>query len=369
MAINLKILILYLSIIFSTFFFASLSRSKVYEDHKLSNKGKKFYIIAYLIAAFFYVFTNSGVDYEEYKRIFEVCKIDYKDCWIEPGFAFLNHILGFVFDKAEYAISSIKLITISLVFYSIYSYRGYINIGFAVLFYMIMLYFDAICLIRIHLAAAVIFYGITYFYRKNQWIIPLILCGLSVLIHFSAFMFLVAMALFYLFHKTKLTTKKIFILLFIVVISNLFSMIILRYFLSHIPFLVKYSLKYSVTQNGGIGIMQYVFHAVPIVCLIFSMNSNLCKSQKGQFIVIMSIVCILLSLFISILGYSFEVIARSYVYFMFIWIVTIPLFLQVKKKSKNIIIYKIALILFALYRFYDFMSTQTQGLEKFTFFI
>lgn len=186
MNVESNTLLLYLIICFNAWAFGTLSQ---YRNKKIN---KLFFFAAFFFVWFFYAFSKTGTDYGEYKYIFNVVSWNnFASLWIEPGYALLNVVTKQFTTDPVVAIVLIKSLIIILFFKTIYDFSDRIDVGFSLLAYCTLAYFDAFCMIRIHLSAALILFGIDLFCNYRKKIFPAILFIISISIHYSSIIFVI----------------------------------------------------------------------------------------------------------------------------------------------------------------------------------
>lgn len=369
-------LILYISIIFVTFILGCNSQKRkiltIGVDLTIFNKFSFF--LAFLISWFFFAFAGMSNDYTEYQHIFDVSNIDnFNSLWIEPGYALLNAIIKLFIPNSQIAIIIIKTIILSLIYKVIYDYRKKVPVGLSLFAYMGLAYLDAFCMLRIHLAAALVLLAIDFYDNYNKKICPfvLILCAIS--IHYSTFIFiLVILSYFACARRNRVSIVLFMTLVVVLVLSNLIAVPLLRFLTTHVVILEKYGRKYSTINAAGSGLMQYVYH-LPFL-LVFYDCWNRINNRNAEDSRLLKIGLILTpcSLFFGTMGYKFEVIGRSYVFFLFIWMIVLPRYYEIKRKEKkeDWIIAGSLVVFWILLRLYIYIqsgSLSSSGIERYIF--
>ena len=170
-------LLLYITIIVITSILGSCTQNRfmtIGVDLKVFKKIP--FIFSFFISWFFFAFAGMSNDYLEYQHIFNVSQFNnFRKLWIEPGFALLNAIIKIFVSDPKVAIVFIKTIILILVYKVVYDYRHKVPVGMAILAYMCMAYLDAFCMIRIHLAAAVVLFAVDLYDNFDKKIISVLL--------------------------------------------------------------------------------------------------------------------------------------------------------------------------------------------------
>lgn len=151
---------LYVAILLAAVILAFFSQSRFSKK-----KEQRFYAIpfamSFTMSWFFYALNDVGYDYEEYCIIFDTVDFStYNSLWIEPGYALLNATIKLFTKDSVIGIFIIKTLISVIVFYVIYDFRKKIDIAVSVLAYMSLMYLDSFCMIRIHLAVAILLLAI-----------------------------------------------------------------------------------------------------------------------------------------------------------------------------------------------------------------
>lgn len=364
MNVEINTLLLYLLICFSAWAFGTLSQ---YRNKKIN---KLFMFAAFFVIWFFYAFSKTGTDYEEYKYIFNVVSWNnFASLWIEPGYAFLNVVIKQFTTDPVVAIVLIKSLIMLLVFKTIYDFSDRIDVGLSLLAYCTLAYFDAFCMIRIHLSAALILFGIDLFCNYRKKIFPSILFIISISIHYSSIIFVIVAIIYIFYIRKKIDIKKFITLCAILVGVWGVAILLLNLVITHISFLNKYASKYTSINTFGIG--QVLYH-VPLILGIYWLWKYRYKFKSiDDSLYSIGIVLMPFSLFFGSMGYKYEVIGRSFVFFLFDWIIFLPALLKGKtvfkmnKTTRSII--KVIVFVYFLIRFWLYISIQNAGLEIFSF--
>lgn len=358
-------LLLYFIICFSAWALGTLSQ------YRRKKVNKLFFFAAFFIVWFFYAFSKTGTDYEEYKYIFNLVSWDnFASLWIEPGYALLNVVIKQFTSDPVVAVVLIKTLIMILVFKTIYDFSDRISIGFSLLAYCTLAYFDAFCMMRIHLSAALILFSINLFCNYRKKIFPAILLIISIYIHYSSIIFaIVAIVYVFIAIKNKIDVKKFATLCAILAGVWLVALPLLNLMITHISFLNKYASKYTSISTFGVG--QVIYH-VPLMIGIYWLWKYRYKFKDiDDKLYSIGIVLMPFSLFFGCLGYRYEVIGRTFVFFLFDWVIFLPALLKGKtvfnmNYSSRMIVKTIAFV-YLLLRFWLYISVQNAGLDTFFF--
>lgn len=327
--------IIYLIIIYSASLFAFISQHE-YKGNKLNSEMIKFhpffYIISFIILAFFCIFSKNGTDYLNYIDIFTKSSIsEVNKSNIEPGFIILCSMVKWIVKNPEYGIAIIKLITLVIVYYVIYSFRNQIDLGLAVFAYCTVMYYQSFNVIRISLASAVFLLSLK-FLIDNKVICALLISFIACTFHYSA-LYGVAYVIMYLilFRNNKIKHINILVIVFSLLIY--FYIFPLSQLLTkRIVFLSKYSYYFNKGSVTGTGIYNIILLIIVSIYLYTALKR--CKDRK--IMDLSSIFCI--AYFLAIwLSYKYFVAYRMSMYCNIIYIIFIPYF-SFQIRIRNLIV-------------------------------
>lgn len=366
---------LYIAIWLITIGFAFLCQKTVVVAGESKTLFRKLpFVISFFIPWFFYAFTDIGFDYATYSHIFDLVTWDnFYSLWIEPGYALLNLLIKTFTSDSVIGIIIIKTISMILVYAAIYDYRDKAHVGFAVMGYMSLLYLDSFCMIRINLAAGLIFYALSLYQNHNRKLLALLLGVSAVTIHYSAIIFVGCFAIYFLlFRKIKKNYRFMYLCFCMLVLGmSVVAVPLMNFVLDLIPFLTKYAQKYSLIDSSGLGIMQIVFH-LPFVLLALE-TMNVSSQTESPYAQIFSLTLVLapLSLFFGSMGYSVQVIGRCYVLFIYVWSVGVPAYYVWRKniKPRDSIILGVLIFVWSALRLYFYLNEHLipAGIDRYFF--
>lgn len=355
--------VLYILILFFSVFFAFLAQRKSIRGLKGVNVF--FFLLSFLIPWFFFVFNDISNDYEEYCYIYNTVSLDnFRGLWIEPGYALINAVLKLSVKDSVVGIVIIKTFIIALIFYVIYDYRFKIDVSLSVLAYLTLLYLDSFCMIRIHLAAALLLLAIALYVNHGMVLLPLMIFCFSCTVHYSLVTLIPVLASYVFWKKTNFKMGFLLMLVFAIVLIMYVAMPLMTTVLKSVSFLNKYNEKYGMISSSGGGFMQYLYHLPIIVLMVKVWKLGVWKKNKAYRI---CVILIPFSLFFGLLGYSVQVIGRTYVYYAFIWLFGLPMVAKQIKDINNARLFLFICILILLFRFYDYInnSLHPSGIEHF----
>ena len=329
-------LLLYITIIVITSILGSCTQNRfmtIGVDLKVFKKVP--FIFSFFISWFFFAFAGMSNDYLEYQHIFNVSQFNnFRNLWIEPGFALLNAIIKIFVSDPKVAIVFIKTIILILVYKVVYDYRHKVPVGMAILAYMCMAYLDAFCMIRIHLAAAIVLFAVDLYDNFDKKIISVLLILLAMSIHYSTFIFLFAVVSFLICIKRN-RVSVLFYLTFLVIIfvSRFVAVPIINYLTSNVPILMKYGAKYTSIIKSGSGIVQYLLH-IPFLYIFYALWNHINdRKRSDNRMLLIGLIMAPFSLFFGTMGYTFEVIGRSFVFFLYIWMFVLPRYYAIQREE------------------------------------
>lgn len=364
-------LLLYIAIIFISFFLSALSQRKtIYKGNLCYKTNRVLFVTSFLVSWFFFAFAGMSNDYEEYKHIYIVSNWgNFTSIWIEPGYALLNVVIKEFVTKPEYGLVLIKTLIISLVYKTIFDYRKILPVSLAVFSYLSSYYLDAFCMLRIHLAGALVLYAISRFDLKNQVFESIVLLALAVSIHYSAFI-LVFLVLSYIYCvKNNIFSFMNFIQISLALIASIpFTKYLFNIIVNQTSILAKYGSKYAFINTAGTGLVQFVLHS-PFAFILHQSQKRINENNK---IYVLGALMVPFSLYFMYLGYEIQVINRTFVYFMYLWVIAVPWFYKVRLEQKTtdaFLVYIFILIWLAL-KFIIYInngSLVSSGIDRYIF--
>lgn len=300
-----------------------------------------FFLSSYLVASFFLIFRDVGMDLVTYRDIFSNANsTSIESYYIEPGYYLLNNLLHSVTDNEYTAISLISFILINLIFITIWKYSKFIDVGCAICAFIGMFYFQSFSLLRIYLASFILLFTFPIIEKGYKKYIVSIL--VTTFIHYSAIVMLIPIGSYWIYKNKKKLFWIFYILLFITFyyISDIFSLInIARY--AH----------YSDIQDDkyGLGFGQFILH-IPLVLFYYYIKIKYPKQKEIDLLLIY----ILYSLFFGLIGYKSSIIGRISTHFSILYIIIIPYFIHRLKdyNDHNFQLIKALYILYISFRLY-----------------
>lgn len=333
---NLPALSLYFFIGFLSVIFAFLS-----QKHFYNKEGKEifvfrniFYIFSFLIAGIFAFIIADGNDFPQYSLIYQKSNWNsVKDLYIEPGYRILNLFLKSVIKNPNFGLGIIKLFTVALVYRSLYLLRKKINLGFAIMAYISLFYFEGLNLIRIYLAGAILLRGFCGYLENKKIYKYLIAVIIAISIHYTAIIGLYFILLINCYYNSiiKKQFNRFRILNFLNILLTISVPIILPILIYKISFLYKYA---NYLGNTTIGITQILYFIIPLIIgwQIYKYSNE----QHKEILLIFSI----FSFAIALLGYNIGILTRMLFYFSFPFLIAMPLYYELRlAKNMNMNFY------------------------------
>ncbi len=259
-----------------------------------------FFILWQLLA-----FSTCGTDTQTYNDLFVNAKdfsytIGYHQ--IEKGFALLNFAIRLVTDNEILYNCVIAFIFLLLVFKTLYKFREKIHFGWGILVFATTFYLQYMNLKRIYLAVAICFYAVSFMYER-MYIKATIIIIIAMMIHTSAIIMFVPL-LIDVFLSKAIKWRD----LFFCAGTVLLLCFALRNQIAGISLSSRYT-QYGM-EEAGLGILQFAYH-IPILYILIKQLKN-----DEDRIYIQSLVLILCSFIISVMGYYVAMVGRMFVYYM-----------------------------------------------------
>ena len=270
--------------------------------------SKVSFFISFLLLAVPCFLCGTGTDMKVYARLFDSWSVeDLTDSIFESGYIILNILLKAIVGNAYVGVGIIKVLSIFLVYRSLYLLKDRLNLGIAVGSYVVLLYIFNYHLLRILLALGMVFLALSYELlgrskRAVAWIV------FAMLFHFSTIVVLLAYIV-YRWMGDKITVTKLAIFSLVLVLTYIFSVSILKMLVSSFEPFKKYSL-YIRGANEDLGIVQTILFIPILVTLKITYE----RGSKDKLYVLSAVAGIML-FFTGSLGYLLPVVSRSAYYF------------------------------------------------------
>lgn len=294
--------------------------------------NKFYFLLSFLLAWFFYIFSDIGTDLISYLNIFEASNLSIE--WIteeglEPGYKLLNALLHSFISNPYIGVAIIKTLQIGLVYVSIYLLRKEIDVGQSVMAYMSLFYFQAFNLIRLSLAGSICFVSIALLIRKKN-VIAFLLSLIAATIHFSAIFFVFASIVYYAYSISG-KYKSIFIIL---ICASIPAIIIwggdlIRIIVNSGIFMDRYEDYLDAEQTFGVA--QIIFY-IPII-LLYCMVFPIFFKERDRYLDV-GFVFTTTGFGVAMLGYSLGMLARASIFFAMPFMFLCPYYLRKRAKKE-----------------------------------
>lgn len=318
----------------TVFAFLSNSKSKIITSQNMSVTSQKtFFYLSFMCAWVFFAFSSTGSDYQAYISMYE--NASFTDSFFlskttEKGYLIMNVILKYFIPNAYFGIAFIKTITLLLVWGGINSLRNQIHIGFAVMAYMALFYFQSFNLLRISLSGSICFIAFIYLI-KNKKKLAILLTIFAISIHMSALLFLIALIAYFLYRLSARVKSvyRILLLFAVLILTFLGKDIIIRIIESGLLG-DRLSYRYSIYlgSNSTFGYAQFVFY-LPVFFMIFDLlkTKSLRNSVSGELFYIW----VISGFTVALLGYDFGILTRAAIYFSPVFVIFIPYYMRCRQ--------------------------------------
>lgn len=279
---------------------------------------KVFFVLSFLVLWFFSAFATNGTDRVAYAIIFWQTGLEtLKEGFLEPGFQIFNLIVRFWSTNVQVLYMAITTITLGLLYSTFYYLRKEIKIGYAVLAYGCLFYVQSLSLMRIYLAAAILFWGVR-FLKRQQYMKYAVVILLTSLIHYSVMLILLPVFIVYLLHHKKYEIK---VNIFLIAIMFIIAFLIISMgasVLAGIPMFTRFQHYFEEISFGRVGIAQFVYY-LPLCAFLFMIWKSLDDNYKRIFS------AFLMSAFlIALMSYLVQILGRAFSLFPLIYLWMIP---------------------------------------------
>ena len=335
--------VIYVLTVLLASFFAWLAQ-KFAKDKKGKYKlNKPFWILSMLTLIFTMGFRTIGVGVDDltYERIFETIRQigpvqHFINTTMEPGYLFLNYIIGIFTDDFQVVLVVIAVIGIFFFYKAIEYERKNINLFLAVFIFSTILYFYYIGIMRLFLAASIVAYALRFVFEKKtmRYVILIIFAGMF---HYSALFML-----FLVYFSTENEKKPRSIKSIVLMVTIIMPVII--YVVSQVIFPNmgdRYSGNYTTMNKLSISLSQ--FDKLPIIIVALVLYKDLLKNNKNiKIYIVMYTLAITIGIYSTVLN-----IGRIQWYMNFAICIIFPSIVRsiLNTKFKNFIVLLIPIIL------------------------
>lgn len=274
--------------------------------------------LSFLVLWFASAFADCGTDRATYGTIFSNISLsDLLSGWQEPGFIVFNMFFRIFGDDPRIIYIAISTLTLFLFYRTWYVFRDDISIGYAVLAYGTLFFVQSLSLMRIYLASAILFCGISLL-RTRRYINCSLLIILATLIHYSSLVMFLPLVIVILLENHKYMQY----VHVIAVIIGLFGigviLIIGSPILQNITIFARFQRYLENVSFSSIGVMQFIYN-IPI-CVLAFLTMRYIDVQEKRIMIAYTGSAFLL----SILSYGIQVLGRTLSLFSILYMFIIP---------------------------------------------
>lgn len=321
--------IIYIFIFFTTTVLASSSQVILKNGDILYRPSRLFF--SFMIHWFFLVFTDIGVDYQNYTRIIDRVTLYNFLSDSEVGFSALCLLLKSLFHSPDIVIFFLKTITLILFYFGFNKVKGKVELGVTVLCYNAFLYLQGLYIFGMQINIALLFLSVIYILNQEN-IKSIVFLILASSMHSTGLFFIPIYILFFWFNRRNKQMSKVKIgFIVLIYLAGYVSLgMIYDYAIHNIPQLQQYKAYGEIMNYSGTGIMQFVFF-VPVLYFVHLINKNCTDGRYKNFTTIVALTAFLFAM----IGYRFQVFARINKNFFMLYGLLIPMLLFMRKSPKN----------------------------------
>lgn len=300
------------------------------------------FFLAFFLLWFFSAFASCGADRGTYGIIFsDATWQSVFDGWQEPGFVIFNLIFRIFGKEPRIIYIAISTVTLVLFFNTLAYLKKEISVGFAILAYGCLYYVQSLSLMRIYMAAAILFWGVRYLKREIYWKYGIVII-ITGLIHYSSFMLLLPFGLLYLTYAKKYKKNVHFYGIVLALGIAIGGVLAGAPMLSNFVVFSRFQRYLEGITSAQIGIMQFMYF-LPI-CLLIWLVFHKCNENYQRIFLVFTAFAFL----IGILSYVVPVLGRAFSLFPIIYFWIVPYALKVIKSQCKKKWIKFSLNIFAM---------------------
>lgn len=341
---------LYFAVVIITFFFGYIIEKGRRSNGYLSLQTKPFFIILGLGLSFFLGLRGetTGIDTIVYRNSFDKALEPnaFSDETTEPGYQLVLKCLHVVLPSSEWAILLFSILTIALLFSTIWKFRDSINVFIAVSLYVSIFYFQALNLLRIYLAVSFLICGFHSIVegRYGKYCIFVLIAATF---HYSSLIMLVLLSFLILYRRVPIVAL-------LAAVLAVFAIISLAAFFGDYIMIARYA-EYAEGNDvtGGVGFML-IFEYLPSAFFIYYAFRHKIKGIWVDMLVSYSII----GLLVKFASYYVSIAGRLGIHFVPLYIIIIPFFANhIKTHNRKIYPFVMSfLLLYALIRFHLYLK-------------
>ena len=319
----------------------------------LEGMRKVFFALSFLVLWFFSAFATNGTDRISYAMIFWRTGLEsLKEGFLEPGFQIFNLMVRFWSSDVQVLYITITTVTLGLLYATFYYLRKEIKIGYAVLAYGCLFYVQSLSLMRMYLAAAILFWGVR-FLKQQQYIKYVLVILLTSLIHYSVLLVLLPMLIIYFLHHKKYEIK---VNIFLIIILCMGGFMLLRMgesLLAQIPMFTRFQHYFIDISFAQIGMAQFAYF-LPLCMFLFMIWYTLDENYKRIFFAFL-----LTSFLVAIMSYLVHILGRALALFplVYLWMIPYGIRRLGERNASKLLYYGVQLgvIFYYIFRFYIYI--------------
>ena len=296
--------------------------------------GKKKYIVSnfalfmsFFILWFFIVFTNIGVDYNNYIDIVELVhepSVLFTYSSVEPGLGLWSLLMWRIFPNPHWVLFTMKTFPLFVYYHYARKYKESLDLSYVVLAYCAVLYVQSFYLLAIQLSAAFVVWSYFCFLeRKNARATLFLLIGIS--IHYSAAIMVIPFVsyIYATFGMKKQYHKsRVIFLACVYSVVIIFSTVLVEYAVSSFSILHKYAM-YTGKVESIFSFYQFFLYVPAIfIIVILIKNHYICRVS------VFAIMAILAGFVIGEMAMAYPILDRMYFHFSIIFIFFVPFYVQ-----------------------------------------
>lgn len=274
--------------------------------------------LSFLVLWFVSAFANCGADRASYGTIFSnVSLADLLSGWQEPGFIVFNMVFRIFGDDPRIIYIAISTLTLFLFYRTWYVFKTDISIGYAVLAYGTLFFVQSLSLMRIYLASAILFCGIS-FLKTRRYVSCSLLILLATLIHYSSLVMFLPLVIVILLENHKYM-QYVHVIAVVIGLFGIGAILIIGSpILQNITIFARFQRYLENVSFSSIGVMQFIYN-IPICVLIFLTVRYIDVKEKRIMIAYAGSAFLL-----SILSYGIQVLGRTLSLFSILYMFIIP---------------------------------------------
>lgn len=310
--------------------------------------------MSFFILWFFSAFADCGADRPAYRTIFlESTVASVFDGWQEPGFVIFNLFFRLFGDNPQIILIAISTVTLALIYWTLYDLRGEINTGYAVLIYGTLFYVQSLSLMRMYMAAAILFWGVRYLKQEQYWKYGVVILG-ATMIHYSTLIIIMPVVLIYFLYTRKYNFATHLLVIVSVMCGAFLILSVCAPLLSSISVFARFQRYLENVSFGGIGVAQLVYN-LPMCLVILAAYDKIRDHYRRLFCSYMA--C---HFFIAMLSYVVTILGRALSLFSVLYLFIIPCCIRIInqkiERKRYRILFHFCVLAFFIFRFLNYIG-------------